>query len=535
MKLSEHDLRQIDERYVNRLTRGSLLSLTCKLLDDVKTLHERLNQNPQNSSVPPSSQQPWLEAADTDDDDDEEKSEHEKLKDLISEEQKGKDKDRDSDDTEQETSNQQDAKKKKAGKQPGAPGVGRTQKLPITETIMHKAQVCGGCSAVLSEEDTFVASTGHYTVDINYGSSADPGITVTNTKHIYGDITCSCGHVNHTEPFKLTKDERFNVDISQWHLVGPQLISLIVFLAKYSHMSRSKIKEFLFTWLGLSLSKGTINKCIHEAGRSVAPLKQQIVDELLASKLIHIDETPWKEKGNNYWLWIFTSASTCFFTIGSRSKENVREVLPQNFSGFVMSDGYNAYRDFTNRVRCWAHLIRKARGLKECFNKEAASFGCFVLNSMNYLIDEVYDARKHKNKNLLEKHRVFLRKFKEECEKHTNCIHDKASALAREFLNDWDAIFHVLSSTDLPLTNNEAERALRPWVILRRLSYGTRTPQGSQVFSLLISVIGTCVKRAICPWKFIANVVAVRRQGLAPPALPRPDQALASAQFCFAS
>jgi len=64
-----------------------------------------------------------------------------------------------------------------------------------------------------------------------------------------------------------------------------------------------------------------------------------------------------------------------------------------------------------------------------------------------------------------------------------------------ELLNDWEAIFQVLSHPELPLTNNAAERALRHWVILRKLSLGTRTPVGSRVVALLASVIDTCRQR----------------------------------------
>jgi transposase len=44
--------------------------------------------------------------------------------------------------------------------------------------------------------------------------------------------------------------------------------------------------------------------------------------------------------------------------------------------------------------------------------------------------------------------------------------HKKTHALAVEKLSDWDVIFTVLDRPHLPLTNNEAERALRHWVIL---------------------------------------------------------------------
>jgi transposase len=97
--------------------------------------------------------------------------------------------------------------------------------------------------------------------------------------------------------------------------------------------------------------------------------------------------------------------------------------------------------------------------------------------------------------------------------------------LAREFLNDWEAIWIVVAHPHLPLTTNEAERALeralRHEVIARRLSQGTRTEQGRRVVALLASVIDACRKRHILPWPYLAQVVAERRKGhSAPPAAP---------------
>ncbi len=69
-----------------------------------------------------------------------------------------------------------------------------------------------------------------------------------------------------------------------------------------------------------------------------------------------------------------------------------------------------------------------------------------------------------------------LARLRATCEGLKEHTHAKTRALAVELLNDWDAIFQVLHHPALPLTNNEAERALRHWVILRKISHGTRTP-----------------------------------------------------------
>jgi transposase len=69
----------------------------------------------------------------------------------------------------------------------------------------------------------------------------------------------------------------------------------------------------------------------------------------------------------------------------------------------------------------------------------------------------------------------------------------------------------------LPATNNEAERALRWAVIFRKITFGTRTSEGSRSYAALISVIETCRLRGIDPWNYIAMAIAQGRKGLAPP------------------
>ena len=187
-----------------------------------------------------------------------------------------------------------------------------------------------------------------------------------------------------------------------------------------------------------------------------------------------------------------------------------------------MSDGYGVYRRFQKRLRCWAHLQRKAKGLKESLTSESRAFGDACDALLNELMDAIYSAREGPPPvgSLADTYRTQLDGFRALCERHQESRHEKTRALAREFLNDWEAVWIVLTHPYLPLTNNEAERALRHWVILRRISNGTRTEQGSRAFALLASVIETCRKRNHLPWPYLAHVIAERRQGQAAPSLP---------------
>jgi len=59
MKLTDHDLKQIDHSTLNRLSPEQVLSLSHQMIDDLKEARERLNQNSNNSSRPSGSMPPW--------------------------------------------------------------------------------------------------------------------------------------------------------------------------------------------------------------------------------------------------------------------------------------------------------------------------------------------------------------------------------------------------------------------------------------------------------------------------------------------
>lgn len=527
MLLTDFDLRNIDENYINSVDIDTLRKLSKKLLEDLKEAREQISQNPKNSSRPPSSVEPWIKAEIKDDEEEIEfdgKINFEKNKSSSSSDDSNQDKE-DIEKNAKKEKKKDSTNKRKAGKQEGAKGVGRTQKIPVTETVKHIPEECSVCGGKLNEEN-FKPKTGHYVIDIIMGDENNPGIILTNTKHIYGDTICTCGHINHTEPHRCEKEEDWDVELTEWHLVGPNLMALICCLAMRMRLSRNKIREFLKDWLHLSLAIGTINQCIHESGRACEPLKEQLLEEIRKAHLVFADETSWKEKGIPYWLWAFKTARTALFTISHRTKETVEQILG-DFSGWLMSDGYNAYRDYINRLRCWAHLTRKAEGISESLNLEAQKFGEEVLNTLNSFMEAVYQARKGSLENLKIKYKDHLERFRAVCEKFKNFAHnkdgkiyEKTQALAREFLNDWEAIFRVLGHPELPLTNNEVERILRHWVILRRICYGTRNKQGSRVLTLLASVIETCRLRNILPWPYLSKVISNRRKGIRSPPIP---------------
>lgn len=507
MHLSDHSLRQIDDAYIQSLEPEALCGLSLRLLADLKEAREQLNQGPTNSSRPPSSRAPW--------DRGETRTQAEAAEEpLPVAAEPAAEAPVDGPPTEvAPAAIKPTTSARKPGKQRGAPGVGRTQVFEAREVIPHYPAVCAGCGQTLTEPVGAVAYTGFQAVDLHWGEPAQPGLIVWVVDHRYYDVPCPCGHRTRAEAGQGVVDPLLaGIALSEWRLVGPGLAALIVALALRFRLSRARIRELLGEWLGVDLSLGTLHQTIHEASAVVAPAEEELIQAVLDSDLLHADETPWPERGQPLWLWVFLAATVTLYYIAGRGQELVENML-DGFTGWLMSDGWMAYRGYSRRLRCWAHLIRKARGLAESYYREVRAFGRQVLDTLTTLMAAVYAAREGPPAALPTASAPLLVDLRATCERHQGHAHAKTQALAVELLNDWDAIFQVLHHPELPLTNNDAERALRHWVITRKISHGTRTATGSRVFALLASVIDTCRQRGHSPWLYLQTAIADRRAG----------------------
>ena len=280
-------------------------------------------------------------------------------------------------------------------------------------------------------------------------------------------------------------------------------------------MSRSKIQEFLKDWTNTEVSIGTIDRCIREAGIACVPVVEELVGQLQQADILHLDETHWYVRGKLHWLWVAVTTKTAVFHIGSRSKEELSHLVTEAFVGWLITDGYGAYPSHSKRIRCLAHLIRKAVACSEAINHKVATIGQWILDDLRELIALIASASE--DNRLKSKRIAGLRRV---CHLGKKVDQTKLQALAKEILNDWDAVVAFVNHPELPPTNNQAERALRHAVIARQIGFGTRTPEGSLAYSSLLSVIETCRLREIKPWTYIASVLANARQGLSPPPFP---------------
>jgi len=191
-QLKDHSLKQLNSHYLAKLTPEELLHLSAKLLHDLKEAREQLNQNSSNSSKPPSSKHPWETAPPV----------------AKPEAYEPKPEEAEPADTPHSPATPALPKpaKRKAGKQPGTPGYGRVWHPPIDDTAHHRASHCEACGRPLPSGGD-LAYSAYDSVDVRFGSEAQPGLTVITTRHHLYDSTCSCGHCTRYLPHRATPDD----------------------------------------------------------------------------------------------------------------------------------------------------------------------------------------------------------------------------------------------------------------------------------------------------------------------------------------
>lgn len=501
--LNKDDLSQMNRSYFQSLSQERLVEVADNLHQLATELWEKQQQNSENSSQPPSLDHPYASKPIT-----EESAQSAELETRSRQTERNQIE-------ESEEKPQKQKSHRKPGKQPGGKGFGRKQPLKAEVIIPHYPGVCSACNHDLAEFES-QRYMGYYVLEL------EPelfGFRIVTQLHHYYQTTCSCGHCTRAKPGKgyisIVEGRSKDLQLTEYVLVGAFLATFIASLGVRYRMSRTKIQEFLHDWTNTKLSIGTIDRCIREVGIACVPVIKELVEQLQQADILHLDETHWYESGKLHWLWVAVTTKTAVFHIGSRRKEELSYLVQEAFMGWLITDGYGAYRSYPQRQRCLAHLIRKAIAITGAINYKAAQIGQWILDDLRNLIAEI--AEGSEDNRLIRK---LLARLRRACHLGQKADHKKLQALAKEIFNDWDAVVAFVHYPELPPTNNEAERALRHAVIARRIGFGTRTSEGSLAYSSLLSVIETCRLRDINPWIYIAEVLALARQGLSPPPFP---------------
>lgn len=319
----------------------------------------------------------------------------------------------------------------------------------------------------------------------------------------------------------------------------PSLLSHIL-VSKFCDSLPYYRQEKQFKRLGLELSRATMCNWTVKVAERCRALTELLRREILSGPLINIDETtfqvlkePERRVNSDSYMWVMRGGSPekvgVFYHYAENRSSVVASSILKGYRGYVQTDGYGAYnfldhRDGIIHVGCWAHARRKfvdvlrATGVKN-INKvrhklkslgkggEALDFICTLydierkMKAVGLTPEEVYEQRQEKAKPILDEFEKWLK----ETAPGAPAKHPLGKAL-NYTLGQWHRLIRYLDDGIIPMDNNWAENAIRPFVVGRKNWLFFEQPGGAEAGAMMYSLIESAKSNGLEPYRYLCYI-----------------------------
>jgi transposase len=397
--------------------------------------------------------------------------------------------------------------KRRRGGQPGHPG--QTRRLipveEVDEVVPLKPEQCQGCQAPLSGDDP--TPFRHQVIEI-------PPIEPVITEYQWHQLRCPvCGETTRV-PWPA------GVPSGTY---GPRVHATVALCTGSYRLAKRTTQQVLADLFGVPMSVGSISQSEKTTTEVIAEPVQAARDDVEAQSVAHLDETSWREGGKRAWLWVaVTSLVTVFVIRLSRGGQVARELLGEGFCGILVTDRYSAYNWYPVRWRqlCWSHLLRDFEAIRGRGGASEA-IGDALLEQAHQMFTWWHRVRDGTLKRST--FRSYMTPLRREVERlleaGSQCGVAKTEGTCCEMLKRRQALWTFVQVEGVEPTNNSAERAVRPGVQRRKMSFGTQSEAGSRFIESMMTVVTTLKqqKRNVLEYLTVAHEAALR--GEAPPSL----------------
>lgn len=296
--------------------------------------------------------------------------------------------------------------------------------------------------------------------------------------------------------------------------IGVRLAGLVAYLRAQLRVPIRTIQQYLETVHQLKLSVGEISGLCQRVVRELAAAGEQLQAEVRASPVIHMDETGWREDGQNGYIWCLVSDSpqpVRYYEYHQSRAQAVAHEMLDTFKGHLVSDFYAGYNGYTGpHQRCWVHLLRDLHDLRDQHTGDAEVVAWVLAVKALYQRAQEAVASAQTQQDRQTFYDLLVMMTRDLALPYAQVDHP-CRALAKRLLRHEDELFQFVRHPDVPSDNNLAERALRSLVVQRKISGGSRSPAGSKTRMGLASLFETWKARQLNPL-----VQCWRELGLAP-------------------
>jgi transposase len=390
------------------------------------------------------------------------------------------------------------SQRKKSGKKTGGQKghQGHTLKMSQTpdEVIIYRPEGCQECGRRLE---------GVKPDSVEKRQVFDlPPLRLSVIEHRRETLTCPCcGKVNKAD---------FPEEVNQPVQYGNSIKALLIYLNQYQLIPYNRAAEFIEDICGCSLSEATIYNAIEAAFEQLGPVETEIIDRLINSEVVHVDETGMRVEAKRQWLHVAsTEALTHYKWHPKRGNIATDEIgiLPQ-IEGLLVHDYWKPYYKYScGHGLCNAHNIRELTGIFELTGQKWAQEMIDLLLEIKKRVD----AQKQVSETLdpdeiadFEKRYVAIVAqgyLDNPPPEHVKKRGRKKQGRARNMLNRLSLHHHeilvFMRDFRVPFENNQAERDIRMMKVKQKISGVFRSARGADMFCRIRSYISTARKNSV--------------------------------------
>jgi transposase len=361
-----------------------------------------------------------------------------------------------------------------------------------------KPQVCEDCQTDLGETSGLLA-------DVNQITELPEAKAEVIEVRQY-EVKCpGCGKKQMAEPPAGLEMER---------TFGARLEATVVYYRQEQHMSYVRTEAALRDLHAVKISPGGIDKIMQRGGQQAGQQVEPIQNEIQQSKVIHSDETGSRVDGQNWWQWVFCSATAVLHVIRSnRSVDVIKEVMADATAEVWVSDCYSAQvkAPASELQLCLTHQLRNLQAAVDLY---PASFWPRAMQAMFRSAIHSYNQRDHLSPPEFQ---AQVQRIERICDwlLKRSLEQPEAKRLLKRYLKYRNCLFVFLHRTDVSPTNNVSERNLRPSVVHRKVIGCFRSGWGARAYAAIASVVATAALKGVSPFTTIQSLFGT-------PSLPLP-------------
>jgi hypothetical protein len=274
--------------------------------------------------------------------------------------------------------------------------------------------------------------------------------------------------------------------------IGPEALATAAHMNKDLGASYGKIGLFFETRFTFTAARSTWCRANLRLAEKARPTFNAMVVAVRHAAVVYADETGWKIAGLMAWLWVYVTAEVTVYVIRrSRGFDVIEDVLTAEYAGTLGRDGWAPYRKLEECLHqsCLGHFLVRCRNMLDVAVAGEARYPLAVRG----VLKDALALRDRRDEMSGRGFAVARGRIEARADRllESRLTHEPNVRLQKHIRNERGALFTFLRHPEVEPTDWPGEQAIRPGVVNRKTSGGSRSDRGSDAQGILTSFFRT--------------------------------------------